>query len=78
MKILVLNGPNLNRLGKRQPEVYGKTTLAGGLTDSGQCYETNVPTTILLVMGHASIKLIEVTRPLGGGFWQPQTRPGQT
>jgi 3-dehydroquinate dehydratase-2 len=41
-KLYILNGPNLNRLGKREPEIYGKTTLAEVET---WCRETagNVP-----------------------------------
>ena len=36
MKILILNGPNLNLLGKREPDVYGNTSFEAYFTQLQQ------------------------------------------
>ena len=61
MHIMVLNGPNLNRLGKRQPDVYGHTTLAD-VTD--------------MVTTHAAQHGIEVTCRQSNNGWPVIINPG--
>lgn len=36
MKILIVNGPNLNLLGTREPEIYGKTSMETVLSELRQ------------------------------------------
>ena len=64
MKILILNGPNLDLLGKREPDIYGHATLAEMMdavraraNDLGVevvCEQSNDEGTLVTRVGHCS------------------------
>ncbi len=54
--LLVLNGPNLNRLGTREPELYGRTTLADV---ERACRAAADPTPLLFRQSNSEAQLID-------------------
>lgn len=69
-RILVLNGPNLNLLGTREPDVYGRTTLAeidAALVAQGAAAGHEV-TTLQSNAEHVLIERIHAAREDGTRF----------
>lgn len=68
--ILILNGPNLNLLGTRQPEVYGTTTLAEIEAACRAEAERLSVTVAFLQSNHegALVEAIHASRGLHGGI----------
>jgi 3-dehydroquinate dehydratase-2 len=64
MKILVLHGPNLNMLGRRQPEIYGRTTLAE-INSALQVRAQQVGAALLIVQSNHEGALIDVLQAEG-------------
>lgn len=53
----VLNGPNLNRLGRREPEIYGTTTLA---EIEAMCRDAAGPRPLVFHQTNSEERLIEM------------------
>jgi 3-dehydroquinate dehydratase II len=71
--IYVLNGPNLNRLGKREPEIYGHTTLA---EVEAMCREAAGETEIVFHQSNREYELVDwiheaIDRPAAGIIINP-------
>ncbi len=71
--IFVLNGPNLNRLGTREPEIYGRTTLAEA---EAMCREAAAETPIEFRQTNREYEIIEwvheaIDRPAAGIIINP-------
>jgi 3-dehydroquinate dehydratase-2 len=54
--IYILNGPNLNRLGKREPHIYGTTTLAD---IEATCRDAAMPAPIEFRQTNSETQLID-------------------
>jgi 3-dehydroquinate dehydratase-2 len=58
MNILILNGPNLNLLGKREPEIYGSRTLEAILAELND-YANSRDTILFHLQSNAEHELVD-------------------
>lgn len=65
MNITVLNGPNLNLLGKREPEIYGSTTLAD-IQEHMHDYIKDDSITLNFMQSNKEYELVDVIQSLMG------------
>ena len=64
MKFLILNGPNLNLLGRREPEIYGHSTYAGLCREIAE-YAENRGNQVRFVQSNHEGVLIDVIQQAG-------------
>jgi len=76
-KILIINGPNLNFLGKREPEIYGSTTLEEIQSENNlsfksmasiEWYQSNIEGDIVTRIQNASLEDWEALIINPGGY----------
>ena len=57
--ILILNGPNLNMLGTREPHIYGSTTLEAGRGDVPRARRASAALTISFHQSNSEAQIID-------------------
>ena len=67
MKLLVLNGPNLDMLGIREPDVYGSDTLAA-LEELVTRYAAERGVSVTCIQSNSEGELIDIIHQAGSAF----------
>lgn len=67
MKILVLNGPNLNLLGIRQPEIYGEKTYAD-LCKTIEEYAEKINVSVNIMQSNHEGEMVDILQAARGNY----------